>query len=75
MALELREKIAPLSEGEGAGEATSERGEIERDVISALLNLGCTRDAAEKGIRKAFEQGAPLEFEPLFRRALDLMGR
>ncbi len=36
-------------------------------------NLGCNRPAAEAAIRKAKTAGAPAEFEPLFRRALELV--
>ena len=43
--------------------------------MSAMLNLGCTRDAAQKAVRKAVEEGIANEFEPLFRRSLDLVGR
>jgi holliday junction DNA helicase RuvA len=40
-------------------------------VLSALLNLGCSRPAAEAAVRKARTSGAPDEFEPLFRKALE----
>jgi Holliday junction DNA helicase RuvA len=50
---------------------------IEQDVLSALLNLGCARPAAEAAVRKARVGGSPppadTEFEPLFRRALELV--
>jgi len=46
-------------------------------VLSALLNLGCARAAAEAAVRKAKAAGgasaAPADFEPLFRRALELV--
>lgn len=45
----------------------------DQDVISALLNLGCARPAAEQAIKKAKAAGAPDEFEPLFRRSLELV--
>ena len=47
---------------------------IDQDVLSALLNLGCARPQAEAAVRKA-KAGAALraEFEPLFRRALELV--
>ena len=41
--------------------------------LSALLNLGCGRPQAEGAVRKAKATGAPTEFEPLFRRALELV--
>ncbi len=72
MVLELREKIVSLTDGAKAPEpAPGTPGSIEQDVISAIMNLGCTRDAAEKAVRKARETGAPVEFEPLFRRSLE----
>jgi holliday junction DNA helicase RuvA len=46
---------------------------IEEDVLSALLNLGCARPAAEAAVRKAKAAGAPQQFEPLFRRSLELV--
>ena len=46
---------------------------IDQDVLSALLNLGCARPQAEGAVRKAKAAGAPAEFEPLFRRALELV--
>jgi len=42
-------------------------------VLSALINLGCGAAAAETAVRKARASGAPEEFEPLFRRALELV--
>jgi Holliday junction DNA helicase RuvA len=42
-------------------------------VLSALLNLGCARPAAEAAVRKAKADGVPGDFEPLFRRALELV--
>jgi hypothetical protein len=47
--------------------------ELEHDVLSALINLGCQRGAAEIAVRKAKAGGAPAEFEPLFRKALELV--
>ena len=72
MVLELRDKLsAPL--GQDCAAAAPALGEIEQDVLSALLNLGCARPAAELAVRKAKAGGAPVEFEPLFRRALELV--
>ena len=46
---------------------------IDQDVLSALLNLGCGRPQAEAAVRKAKAAGGPAGFEPLFRRALELV--
>jgi Holliday junction DNA helicase RuvA len=70
--LELRDKL-PAPAGDASGPAEPSLGTIEQDVLSALLNLGCGRPAAETAVRKARTAGAPAEFEPLFRRALELV--
>ena len=75
MVLELREKLIPAGEGEGGAGLPSGMSLIERDVISALLNLGCSRPAAEKAVRNALNESDSGGFEPLFRRSLELMGR
>jgi Holliday junction DNA helicase RuvA len=72
--LELREKLDGLAIGqpaEPARPAAAVLSAVEQDVLSALLNLGCARPAAEAAVRKAKAAGAPGEFEPLFRRALE----
>ncbi len=73
--LELRDKLElpgspPASGARPAGGALAA---VEQDVLSALVNLGCTRAAAETAIRKAQAAGAASAFEPLFRRALELV--
>ncbi|MGC8791791.1 MAG: Holliday junction branch migration protein RuvA [Bryobacteraceae bacterium] len=72
--LELREKL-PLPAGvpRKVGASESVLGPVEQDVLSALINLGCAAAAAETAVRKARALGAPEEFEPLFRRALELV--
>ncbi len=80
MVLELRDKMPAPAGGEAAGAPGAPAAAltaIEQDVLSALLNLGCARPAAESAVRKARAGGAPpppdTEFEPLFRRALELV--
>ena len=73
MILELREKLPAGAAGTaadvpGRGAAMDA---IDQDVVSALLNLGCTPAAAEAAVRKAKAAGVA-GFEPLFRRALEL---
>jgi Holliday junction DNA helicase RuvA len=76
MVLELKDKLAGVETAMGvdgaivAGPALSV---LERDVLSALQNLGCSRPAAEEAVRKVKERGAPEEFEPFFRAAMGLM--
>jgi len=74
MVLELRDKLpAPAGEEPAAPAASGALTEIEQDVLSALLNLGCARPQAEAAVRKAKTAGAAPDFEPLFRRALELV--
>ena len=69
--LELRDKLpAPADEQTAARPALSS---LDEDVVSALVNLGCARPAAEAAVRKARAGGAPDEFEPLFRRAMEFV--
>jgi Holliday junction DNA helicase RuvA len=74
--LELKDKLegigamppSGLSETPAAALST-----LDQDVLSALQNLGCNRAAAEAAIKKAKAAGAPTDFEPLFRKALELV--
>ena len=75
MVLELRETLGPIDEPAPTGEGADLSGAIERDVISAMLNLGCAKDAAGKAVRKSLSEGVEQAFEPLFRRSLDLISR
>jgi len=73
MVLELRDKL-PVVSGEQPAAAAVTLSAIEQDVLSALLNLGCARPQAETAVRKAKTAVASAaEFEPLFRRALELV--
>jgi Holliday junction DNA helicase RuvA len=69
--LELRDKLdvpgIAVSAAASAGALTA----LEQDVLSALVNLGCARPAAEAAVRKAKTAGAPAEFEPFFRKAME----
>jgi Holliday junction DNA helicase RuvA len=71
MVLELRDKLPAPSGDEATVKPSFSR--LEDDVLSALLNLGCARSAAEAAVRKARAGGAPDDFEPLFRKALELV--
>ena len=72
MVLELRDKL-PAVTGEEREPPAAALSAVDQDVLSALLNLGCARPQAEAAVRKAKAAGAPSDFEPLFRRALELV--
>jgi Holliday junction DNA helicase RuvA len=73
--LELRDKLDAVLPPTAAapGAAPVLLSAVDQDVLSALVNLGCNRAAGEVAIRKAKAGGTPPEFEPLFRRALELV--
>ncbi len=72
MVLELRDKLPAFTGAEHEPPAAA-LTPVDQDVLSALLNLGCARPQAEAAVRKAKTGGAPADFEPLFRRALELV--
>ena len=77
MVLELRDKLPAVTGEEPEAAAAAALSPIDQDVLSALLNLGCARPQAEAAVRKAKAAAGvssqSLDFEPLFRRALELV--
>jgi holliday junction DNA helicase RuvA len=79
MVLELRDKLPAISGEEvtASTPAADALSPVDQDVLSALMNLGCARPQAESAVRKAkaaaATAGANAEFEPLFRKALELV--
>jgi Holliday junction DNA helicase RuvA len=74
MILELKEKLPETVAGTVAAAAPkSGMSSMEQDVLSALINLGCTPAAAETAVRKAKAAGIAGEFEPLFRKSMELV--
>ena len=71
--LELRDKLdlVGVAAQLAPAAAASIFSALDQDVLSALMNLGCTRATAEAAVRKAKLAGASGEFEPLFRKALE----
>ena len=73
MVLELRDKLAaPVVGGEPAAPALSG---IEEDVLSALMNLGYQRAAAEKVLERAAQNEKTGSFDALFREALAALSK
>ncbi|MBV6432730.1 MAG: Holliday junction ATP-dependent DNA helicase RuvA [Bryobacteraceae bacterium] len=74
LVVELRDKLDMLGgKAPAAAAPAMVMSAVDEDVLSALVNLGCPRPAAEAAIRKARAAGVAAEFEPLFRRALELV--
>jgi Holliday junction DNA helicase RuvA len=73
MVLELRDKLPVGSAGEiSAGPPMSG---LEEDVLSALLNLGYQRPAAEKAVATAAKKTQGGSFETMFRETLAALSK
>ena len=73
MVLELRDKLAVEKAGEIA--ATPAMSAIEEDVLSALVNLGYQRAAAEKSLAAVSRNGKSGPFDTMFREALAILSK
>ncbi len=79
LVVDLRDKIAALSspaleeefaaKTTGAGAPTSEDS-MRNDAISALVNLGYQKGAAEKAVKSAIDEAGELTVEVILRRSL-----
>ncbi len=70
MVLELRDKLPPEKHGEIA--AAPALSAVEEDVLSALVNLGYQRTAAEKALASVSKTG---QFDTIFRAALAALSK
>jgi len=74
MVLELRDKLELLGGTQvSPAQLKSSYSQDEEDVISALMNFGAARSAAEAAISKARSTIESNSFDDLFRRALKLV--
>jgi Holliday junction DNA helicase RuvA len=73
MVLELRDKLPPAQIGEAA--PVPAMSAIEEDVLSALVNLGYQRPAAERALASAAKNGKEGSFDALFRDALAALAK
>ena len=69
MVVELRDKLAAMETPETARQPMATSGTA-ADVVSALLNLGYERHAAEQAVERAGKDGLPGSFEGLLRTTL-----
>ena len=73
MVLELRDKLPAPAPGQEV--ATPSMTPVEEDVLSALVNLGYQRAAAEKTLSVAVKAGKASSFDQLFREALGQLSK
>ncbi len=83
LVVELRDKIGSLS-ATAAGEGTTadataggppSEGTMRDDALSALVNFGYQRSAAEKAIAAAMSENGDLSVEEILRRSLRSLGK
>lgn len=83
LVIELREKITALASTqpeEELSERVTSTGEpthdsVRSDALSALLNLGYQRSAAEKAVDSALAEGGEMTVESILRRVLRKLAR
>jgi holliday junction DNA helicase RuvA len=73
MVLELRDKLPEV--GATAAPEIPILNAVEEDVLSALVNLGYQRPAAEKVVSGAIKSGKSGSFDALFREALGALSK
>jgi Holliday junction DNA helicase RuvA len=71
MVLELRDKLEAFAAAPAAPAATP----VEEDVLSALVNLGYQRAAAERALQAGSKSAQSDNFDALFRETLALLSR
>lgn len=81
LVIELRDKLNDLSSsGAAQGNLTSASenvpvDEVYDDALSALLNLGYQRNAAEKALKNAVQDGTEMSVQKLLRKSLQLLAK
>jgi Holliday junction DNA helicase RuvA len=78
MVIELRDKIAELSIGAAAGATSHHETSADAvfdDALSALVNLGYQRNAAEKALQESAKDGTELTVQKLLRSALQRLAK
>ena len=82
LVIELRDKMTKLSSPELEGQlaarasgAAPSGDDVREDALSALVNLGYQRAAAEKAVAHAMQEGGDLSVELLLRRSLRTLSK
>jgi Holliday junction DNA helicase RuvA len=74
LVVELRDKMADLGESKTAAESLPSDGVFD-DALSALINLGYQRAAAEKALNQAAKEGTEITVQKLLRRSLQILAK
>jgi holliday junction DNA helicase RuvA len=73
MVLELRDKLP--AEGVAESAVMPSMSPVEEDVLSALMNLGYQRAAAERALASVEKNGKASSFEAMFRQTLGVLSK
>jgi Holliday junction DNA helicase RuvA len=79
LVIELRDKVSELAAAAGAAASIS-ADELPSDVVfddalSALVNLGYQKAAAERALKKVVQEGTDMSVQKLLRRSLQVLAK
>jgi len=77
LVIELRDKVGELSDGSAPRTSASQvpADTVFDDALSALVNLGYQKNAAEKALQQAVKDGAEMSVQKLLRAALQTLAK
>jgi Holliday junction DNA helicase RuvA len=81
LVIELRDKVGELASGGsaaaagGTAAASPSGDDVFEDALSALVNLGYQRNAAEKALQQSAKDGTEMSVQKLLRAALQRLAR
>ena len=77
LVIELRDKVGELSDGSAPRTSASQvpADSVFDDALSALVNLGYQKNAAEKALQQAVKDGAEMSVQKVLRAALQTLAK
>ena len=77
LVIELRDKVGELAVAAGAAAASTPlpADAVFDDALSALINLGYQKAAAERALKRAAEDGTEMSVQKLLRRSLQVLAK
>ena len=83
LVIELRDKLNDLTSAASQGQLTNVSGAVSPgsvdavydDALSALINLGYQRNAAEKALKQAVQDGTEMSVQKLLRKSLQFLAK
>jgi len=79
LVIELRDKVGELSgvgsETDAASRSALPKDAVFEDALSALVNLGYQKNAAEKALNLAASEGTEISVQKLLRRGLQILAK